>query len=377
METSEVPFAELLHFGGFDYAGQKHYVVVISRTGSKLLSMEFDNTAEGWRKFLDAIKVFPKIAFTIETSCGADVERLLDAGLPVYPINPKAAQRYRDRKSVAGCKSDELDAFCMADALRTDGAAWRRLVPMDAATHELRVLCRDEIHLIELRTSLINQLRATLHDYYPVALEAFTDWVSPGAWDFVITFPTPAELVAAGKRKWQKFLFAHRMAGQGKLDERMALFAKANEFTNPVAAVISGKSLLATTLAIQLRALERSSAYTGHASRRCSASIQIMRALARCLAQVKNSRLGCLRSLAVVVRSSLQPRHYRRMQVPRRSQRSRVNPTSCIFDGPAIVTCAQPFTSGRTSAATIAFGPKRITSRSASKGWDMQPRSDA
>jgi transposase len=105
METPEVPFAELLHFGGFDYASQKHYVVVINRTGSKLLSMEFDNTAEGWRKFLDAIKAFPKIAFTIETSCGADVERLLDAGLPVYPINPKSAQRYRDRKSVAGTRT--------------------------------------------------------------------------------------------------------------------------------------------------------------------------------------------------------------------------------------------------------------------------------
>jgi transposase len=256
MESSELPFSELLHFGGFDYAGQKHYVVVVDRAGSKALSMEFDNTADGWRKFLDAIKPFPNIAFTIETSCGADVERLVDAGLPVYPINPKSAQRYRDRKSVAGCKSDELDAFCMADALRTDGAAWRRLLPMDPMTHELRVLCRDEIHLIELRTSLINQLRATLHQYYPVALEAFTDWVSPSAWDFVIAFPTPAELVSAGKRKWQKFLFAHHMTSQEKLDERTALFAKANEFTNPVAAVISGKSLLATTLAKQLRALE-------------------------------------------------------------------------------------------------------------------------
>jgi len=256
MESFESSFSELVHFGGFDYAGQKHYVVVVDRTGSKKLSMEFENKAKGWRKFLDAIKAFPKIAFTIETSCGADVERLLDAGLPVYPVNPKSAQRYRDRKSVAGCKSDELDAFCMADALRTDGAGWRQLVPMDPMTHELRVLCRDEIHLIELRTSLINQLRATLHDYYPAALEAFDDWVSPGAWDFVIAFPTPAELVNAGKRKWQKFLFAHHMAGQGKLDERMALFAKADEFTNPVAVVISAKSLMATTLAKQLRALE-------------------------------------------------------------------------------------------------------------------------
>jgi transposase len=255
-ESSAFSFAELLHFGGFDYAGRQHYVVVVDRAGSKLLSMEFDNNAEGLRKFLDAVRAFPKVAFTIETSCGADVERLLEANLPVYPINPKSAQRYRDRKSVAGCKSDELDAFSMADALRTDGATWRRLLPIDPLTQELRVLCRDEIHLIELRTSLINQLRAALHDYYPVTLEAFSNWVSPSAWDFVITFPTPAELVSAGKRKWQKFLYAHHMSSQQKLDERMALFAKAGEFTSPVAAVISAKSLLATTLAKQLRALE-------------------------------------------------------------------------------------------------------------------------
>jgi len=111
MESSEVSFADLLHFGGFDYAGQKHYVVVVTRTGSKVLSTEFDNTAEGWRKFLDAIKAFPKIAFTIENSCGTDVERLPNAGIPVYPINPKSAQRYQGRKSVARCTSDELDAF--------------------------------------------------------------------------------------------------------------------------------------------------------------------------------------------------------------------------------------------------------------------------
>jgi transposase len=256
MESDSFSFAELLHFGGFDYAGQKHYVVVVDRAGSKALSMEFDNNAEGWRKFLDRLRAFPKIAFTIETCCGADVERLLEAGLPVFPINPKAAQRYRERKSVAGCKSDELDAFSMADALRTDGSAWRRLTPMDPLTHELRVLCRDEIHLIEMRTASINHLKATLHDYYPAALEAFDDWVSPGAWDFVVAFPTPAELVSAGKRKWQKFLFSHHMAGQNKLDQRMAVFARAANFGNPVPAVIAAKSLLATTLAKQLRLLE-------------------------------------------------------------------------------------------------------------------------
>jgi hypothetical protein len=66
---------------------------------------------------------------------------------------------------------------------------------------QLRLLCRDEITLIEERTALINQLQAALHDYYPAALEAFEDWGCPGAWAFVETFPTPQALVQAGKRR--------------------------------------------------------------------------------------------------------------------------------------------------------------------------------
>jgi hypothetical protein len=66
---------------------------------------------------------------------------------------------------------------------------------------QLRLLCRDEMALIEERTALINQLQAALHEYYPAALEAFEDWNRPGPWAFVEAFPTPQALVSAGKRR--------------------------------------------------------------------------------------------------------------------------------------------------------------------------------
>src|SRR6266699_1486046 len=94
-----------------------------------------------------------------ETCCGTAVERLLGMGLAIYPLNPKSAERYRDRKSPAGVKSDELDAFSFADALRTDGHGWRQLRPLDPLTAELRILCRDEIALIEQRTAMVLQLK--------------------------------------------------------------------------------------------------------------------------------------------------------------------------------------------------------------------------
>jgi hypothetical protein len=73
---------------------------------------------------------------------------------------------------------------------------------------ELRLLCRDEVALIEERTALINQLQSALREYYPAALEAFEDWTLPSAWAFLEAFPTPQALASAGKRKWEKFLLA-------------------------------------------------------------------------------------------------------------------------------------------------------------------------
>ena len=78
------------------------------------------------------------MAVAIETSRGPAVERLLELGCTVYPLNPKAASRYRDRKAPSGTKTDRLDAFSFADALRTDGHGWRPLHPEDPCILELR-----------------------------------------------------------------------------------------------------------------------------------------------------------------------------------------------------------------------------------------------
>jgi transposase len=254
-------FDQFTSFAGFDWACAEHHVVVVDRSAKVVLSLRFKQDAEGWAQLRAKIAELVgeqsnRLAVAVETNCGPAVERLLEMGLVVYPLNPKSAQRYRDRKSPAGVKTDELDAFSFADALRTDGHGWRRLCPQDPLTAELRLLCRDEIALIEQRTALVNQLRAALHEYYPAATEAFDDWVNPAAWDFVITFPTPAELVAAGKRRHQSFLHSHRLYRPQSAPQRLEIFARADLFASPSAPVTRAKSLLAVTLAKQLRTLQ-------------------------------------------------------------------------------------------------------------------------
>jgi hypothetical protein len=109
------------------------------------------------------------LAVAIETSQGAAVDQLLQRDCTVYPINPVASKSYRKRKAPSGTKTDHINVWGMADALRVDGHGWKVLPPMDPLTQQLRLLCHDEITLIQQRTVLVNQLQQALVEYYPVA----------------------------------------------------------------------------------------------------------------------------------------------------------------------------------------------------------------
>jgi len=244
------------HFAGFDWAKDHHDVVVVDPKGQVVLQTRIDDTAEGWSKLRQELQPFAPLAVAVETSQGPVVERLLQAGVAVFPVQPKAAQRYRDRKAPSGVKNNLLDAWSMGDALRTDGHAWRQLQPEDPLIQELRLLCRDEIRLIEQRTALVNQLQEALYEYYPAALEAFDDWTLPAAWAFVERFPTPQALAKAGKRRWEKFLHTHKLYRAQTYERRLGAFGRATEFCGGPA-LTNAKSLLAVSLAKQLRLLER------------------------------------------------------------------------------------------------------------------------
>jgi transposase len=257
MSGSAKQWSERPAFAGLDWARDHHDVLVVDRYGAVVDDFRIEETAEGWQRLKERLSRYPDLAVAIETSSGAVVERLLDAGYGVFPVNPKAAKRYRERKVPSGTKTDRVDAWSLADALRLDGHAWRPLRPDDPLTVELRLLCRDEIALIEQRTALVCQLRAALHEYYPTALRAFDDWTARASWAFIERFPTPQALVAAGKRKWEKFLHTHKLYHSAKLyEKRLSLFATADQFCGSPA-VTNAKSLLAVSLAAQLGVLQK------------------------------------------------------------------------------------------------------------------------
>lgn len=247
---------EITHYAGFDWAKDHHQVVIVDRQGQMVADFEFEHSLEGWQSFANKTSAWPHLAVAIETSQGAAVDQLLQRQYTLYPVNPVAAQSYRQRKAPSGTKTDHLDAWALADALRADGQGWRRLQPLDPLTQQLRLLCRDEVSLIEQRTVLVNQLQQALLEYYPVLLQAFEDWTADYTWDFVLEFPTPGALTKAGRRRWEKFLHTHKLWRSETAQKRLALFGQADRFkaSDPI---IQAKSQLAVSLCRLLRTLEQ------------------------------------------------------------------------------------------------------------------------
>ncbi len=245
---------DITHYAGFDWARDHHAVVIVDAKGEMVADFEFDHSEEGWQKFQEKTAAWPNLAVAIETSQGAAVDQLLQRGYTIYPVNPVASESYRKRKAPSGTKTDHVDGWGLADALRVDGHGWKQLQPMDPLTQQLRLLCKDEVVLIQQRTLLVNQLQQALLEYYPAALQAFDDWTSPSAWDFVIEFPTPGELVKAGKRRWEKFLHTHKLWRPQTTEKRLSIFAGADKFkaSEPI---LKAKSQLALSLCKLLRTL--------------------------------------------------------------------------------------------------------------------------
>jgi hypothetical protein len=218
--------------------------------------MSFEDNAAGWAEFRRRADSLQPLGVAIETSTGAVVDRLVAAGFNVYPLQPKAAKTYRERKAPSGVKDNELDAWSMADALRTDGHGWRVLKPDSARTQQLRWLCRDEHALTEERAAKINQVQAALREYYPAALEAFNDWSAPSAWAFLERFPTPQKLQKAGKRQWEEFLHTHKLTKPELYEKRMEIFSRATQFCGSEP-MIAAQSMLALAYVAIIRSMDK------------------------------------------------------------------------------------------------------------------------
>ena len=203
---------------GIDWAERHHDVALVDDDGTLLVKRRIGDDPTGFRQLLELLAEHGQHAETaipvaIETAKGLVPAALRAAGYQLFPINPLAVSRYRDRYSVSRAKSDPGDAVVLANILRTDPAAHRPLPDDSELVQAIRVLARAQQDAVWDRQQTGNKLRSLLREYYPAFLATFDDLADRDARAALALAPTPdqaarlrkttlrAALARAGRRR--------------------------------------------------------------------------------------------------------------------------------------------------------------------------------
>jgi transposase len=190
---------------GIDWAEDHHDIAIVDRDGKLLARRRISDDPAGLAGLLDLLAghgdtARDPVPVAIETPRGLLVACLRAAGRPVYPVNPMAVARYRDRHSVSGKKSDHGDSVVLANVLRTDMGMHRPLPADSELAQAIAVLARAQQDAVWDRTTAHNKLRSHLREYFPGFLAAFADArggiTRPEARAVLAAAPTPAAAAA-------------------------------------------------------------------------------------------------------------------------------------------------------------------------------------
>jgi transposase len=184
-------------FVGVDWGSQSHQVCALDEFRNVLLEKAVTHSGPGLaelvRALLGLVADPSRIAVAIEVPRGPVVETLLEQALTVFAINPKQLDRFRDRHTTAGAKDDRRDALVLADSLRTDIQAFRRVELGTPQLVQLRDASRVHDELKAEWVALANRLREHLQRYFPQLLSLDSIYEARWLWDLLDMAPTPRD----------------------------------------------------------------------------------------------------------------------------------------------------------------------------------------
>jgi transposase len=201
---------------GVDWGSEAHALCLLNAQGQICGTRTVAHTAGAVHEAVAWVRELTgappaAIAVGIETPRGVLVDTLIEQGFPVFALNPKQLDRFRDRFTAAGAKDDTRDAHVLGDALRTDRRAFRQVRSDDPLIVHLRELCRLREDLQQEEGRLVNRLRDQLYrvDAPWLTLSPAAD--DPWVWALLAETPDPAAWAQLPRRRIAPALRAGRI----------------------------------------------------------------------------------------------------------------------------------------------------------------------
>jgi len=135
-------------FVGIDWSERHHDICVVDVDGTQLARTRVPEGIEGVAKLHETLAEHAEkpqeVIVGIETDRGLLVAALVAAGYQVFAINPLSVDRYRDRRTTSGAKSDPGDAKVLADIVRTDRGNHRPVAGDSELAEGIKLLAQTE-----------------------------------------------------------------------------------------------------------------------------------------------------------------------------------------------------------------------------------------
>ena len=169
-----------------------------------------------------------EVRVVIETRHGLLVERLLDAGYVVLPVNPDLVAR---RRGPARKKDDAEDARIACLLALDRHTALRPLIPHGELAAELRAIARDDERAARDQRRLLNRLRQDLLVTYPTALAIAGDNLgAPTVLKLLERWPTRDLLAGTSRDELVAFARANRHGWPERLADKIITALTGDQF---------------------------------------------------------------------------------------------------------------------------------------------------
>lgn len=190
---------------GIDWAESHHDVALVDNGGKVVARQRIRPGSDGFTALLSLIAEHggdhESTPIGIETEKNLLTVALSGAGFTVYPINPRAVARYRERHGQAGGKSDAGDAAVLANILRTDRHMHRPLAAISEHAMAIKALARQHQEAIWALNQTVSRLRSVLLEFYPNAVTTFANLKHHAATAVLAAAPTPEAAAKLNRRR--------------------------------------------------------------------------------------------------------------------------------------------------------------------------------
>ena len=199
-----IGYEEVAVFLGLDVGKGEHHAVALDRNGKKIFDRSLPNDERKLRELIGKLRSHGTVLLVVDqpATIGAlPVAVALAVGVLVGYLPGLAMRRIADLHP-GQAKTDARDAAIIAEAARTMPHTLRALAHDDETVAELTMLSGFDDDLAGQITATSNRIRGLLVQIHPTLERVLGPRLDhPAVLDLMQTWPTPAALAAAGRKR--------------------------------------------------------------------------------------------------------------------------------------------------------------------------------